>query len=81
MQLKSSWGDAFRPPPRVLHDLPHPAAGLPGCTQRRARERQQGREVPTWLLQVDGAGVACPTYQGAEGGGEGIEGEFPSCLG
>lgn len=34
MQLKSSWGDAVRPPPWVLHDLPHPAAGLPLCTWR-----------------------------------------------
>lgn len=30
MQLKSSWGDAPHPLPRVIHDLPHPVLTHPG---------------------------------------------------
>lgn len=54
MQLKSSWGDAFRPPPRVLHDLPHPAAGLPGCT-----EASPGEAAGTRSAHLAAAGGLC----------------------
>lgn len=54
MQLKSSWGDAFRPPPRVLHDLPHPAAGLPGCT-----EASPGEAAGTRSSHLAAAGGLC----------------------
>lgn len=44
-----------------------PCSGLASLHMERAWERQQGIEVPTWLLQVDGQGWHVQCYVGCGG--------------